>query len=207
MEPGDLVTGYLSYNSMYRMVMVDDSGAEVVRGAIEFDDRLDYPLYLTEDVANSLLAMCIENGVDEVSFSFSDGYSYGWMALGIDNLVKVGEEGLTIGIQHNWDFHVDGIIVEGPQDLTVDVDLSGSQHWNTRVYSIDENGEAEEVYNTYVRHDGEFVRFTVSESGLYDARSDGDAPEIRSTVFFGTIVVLVVAAYIICWYAKRDDQA
>ena len=207
LEPGDVVTGFLSYYSMYRMVMVDDSGAEVVRGAIELDDRLDYPLYLTEDVANGLLALCIENGVDEVSFSFSDGYSYGWMALGIDDLVKIGEEGLTICIQHNWDFHVDSIIVEGPQDLTVDVDLSGSQHWNTRVYSIDENGEAEEMYNTYVRHDGEFVRFTVSESGLYDARGDSDAPEIRSIVFFGTIVVLVVAAYIICWYAKRDEQA
>ena len=188
--------------------MVDDSCAEVVGDVLQFDDDLDYALYLTEDVANNLIARCIEEGVDEVSFRFFDHDASGWMTLGIDDLVRIEEGGLTLDISWNYDFSVYEITVVGPEGLTVDVDLPGmSSFKDTRVYTVSESGETQEVYSINFRNDVSLVRFTVSESGLYNTYRDDNGPELRAIMFYGSILILAVAAYIICWYAIKDEKA
>ncbi len=205
LSPGDVVTGSASYNSEYRLLMTGYSGAEMENGFLEFDDRLDFPLYLSEDVANSLIALSLERGAEGVSFSFAD-FNTMWMTLEVDDLVRIDGTGLTIGVSTDVRNEAYTVTVEGTEGVTVDVDLPWmTSYLTTRVNAIDEDGGLESVESESAWHSGHFVRFTVDGSGDYQTYNDGLSPRAGSLIVLGVFVVLAAAAVIFYSGARDED--
>ena len=205
--PGDVVTGSVSFNSEYRAILTDDSGAETVDGVIEFDDKIDFPLYIPQNVAHDLLARTIVEGADGVSFSLIAYYNTVWITLDAEDLANIDEDGLTISISHPDPFlyHVE---IDASEGVSVDIDLPWmSSDLTTIVDLIGEDGSLQRQESSSVWHGWRYVRFTASESGTYQTDNSGMDPEYGFMIALGIFVFLVAAATVISIYAWNREHS
>ena len=205
--PGDVVTGSVWFNSEYRAILTDDSGAETVDGIIEFDDAIDFPLHIPGDVAHDLLARTIVEGADGVSFSLSSRYDMVWITLDAGDLANIDEDGLTISISQPdiFLYHVD---LDASEGVTVDVDLPWrSSDMTTTVDLVGEDGSLQRQESSSVWHGWRFVRFTVSESGTYQTDNSGIDPDRGFMIVLGVFVLLVAIATVVSIYARNRDHS
>ena len=205
--PGDVVTGSVSFNSEYRAILTDDSGAETVDGVIEFDDEIDFPLHIPVDVAHDLLARTIVEGADGVSFSLIARYNTVWITLDAEDLANIDENGLTISISHPDPFlyHVE---IDASEGVSVDIDLPWmSSDLTTIVDLVGEDGSLQRQESSSVWHGWRYVRFTASESGTYQTDNSGMDPEYGFTIIAGVFVLLLAVATIISAYAWSREHS
>ena len=200
-EPGMTVSGSMSFSSEFRVVLTGDSGAEVVEGVLSYDDGLDKPLYITADMARALLTKNVDEGLSGVSFSFENG----WMTIGNDDLSLISDEGLDLGIVDLTLFPRYLVIVEGPEGVSVDVDLIwlGSKQITVPIY-YDEDGNPSDVEGDSVWHDGrQYVRFNVDETGTYSLDSRDTWYEQHQEALAVMIPVLIVAVLLVAYYISE----
>ena len=197
----------MSFNSEYRAILTDDSGAETVDGVIEFDDEIDFPLYIPQNVAHDLLARTIVEGADGVSFSLIAYYNTVWITWDAVDLANIDEDGLTISISHpdSFLYHVE---IDASEDVSVDIDLPWmSSDLTTIVDLIGEDGSLQRQESSSVWHGWRYVRFTASESGTYQTDNSGMDPEYGFMIALGIFVFLVAAATVISIYAWNREHS
>lgn len=198
--PGNVVTGSKSYNSMYRMNMTNFSGWEIADGCLVFDDRLDSPLYLTDDSASALLERTAAEGVDGVTFSF-EYHDRAWMTLSNDDLELIDGDGLTMYVKPDLGTFIYSVTVEGPDGITVDVDLPWmTSNRTTAVNVVLGTGATEGVESEAVWHDGyKYVRFTANGSGNYETFNTGLETEVKLAIV-GMAILAIIVIILAIWY-------
>lgn len=209
LEDGDVVTDSKSFNSQFTAVLIGDFGAEVVEDVIVFDDDIDFPLYISEDVAHDLLARAIREGADEVSFSIIVHYNTLWITLGIDSLANIDEDGLTISFTPDgYSTYIYHVNLDASEGVVVDIDVPWmSSGLTTMVDMIREDGARETLDSSTIWHGWRYVRFTVSESGTYQTYNSGMDPDRGFLIVVGVCILLVVAATVISIYAWDREHS
>ena len=200
-EPSMTVSESMSFSSEFRIILTGDSGAEAVGGVLSYDDDLDKPLHITADMARTLLTRNADEGLSGVSFSFENG----WMTIGNDDLSLISDEGLDLGIVDLSLFPRYLVIVEGPEGVSVDVDLIwlGSKQITVPIH-YDEDGNPSDVEGDSVWHDGrQYVRFNVDETGKYSLDSRDTWYEQHREVIAVMIPVLIVAVLLVAYYISE----
>lgn len=127
------------------------------------------------------------------------------MTIGNDDLSLISDEGLDLGIVDLSLFPRYLVIVEGPEGVSVDVDLIwlGSKQITVPIH-YDEDGNPSDVEGDSVWHDGrQYVRFNVDETGKYSLDSRDTWYEQHREVIAVMIPVLIVAVLLVAYYISE----